>query len=442
MHRYIWLMLLCACPVSVLAADLSGLYSDHTLQYWQGKYAPHMQWNFKKLVLGSLTPDERRTVGRVRLEMPLRAPGSQAGDPVVYYADGHRIVMPVQSIKFFDDLAQAWAYAWSNKLNMEYVTNYISMLKYHAAPAGGFPAPLQALGIPEDAWKTDKAMDDVSQRILKSAMVFIMAHELAHIMYAHPGYAAVPASVAQANELQADQFATEIMRRIAVAPGGMVNMFMLFAHYSPTRGDFESEAAWKEFRQSRATHPVSATRLRAMARDLTRSPRDFSAAESDSQAGQRRVLYIASQINHIADILADSHMQRFISAKARNLDLASIRYSKHGKAAMHPRSGGLLSGDYRGVFRRLISAGGQEEVAISLQLKRQGKRVHGSFDFGFGAGKLEGVVIDGVLHFQWSLGNTYGQGVLRKGSAAGQLSGHIGYAASDRTAGSWHLQRR
>jgi len=439
--RFLLLILTLFYAVSATATDLSHIYSDQTLRYWQNRYKPHLEWNFNNLVLGSLTPDEKQRLGTVRLELPLRGPGESAGELLNFFANGKRIVMPIQSIRFFDDLSQAWGYAWSNSLNLENITSYLAILKYQKPPPGGFPPPLKALGIPENAWKSDKKMDDVSQKILKSAMVFIMAHELAHILYQHPGSGShVSAKQAQANELQADRFANEIMRRIGVAPGGMVEMFMAFAHYSPTRGDFSSDKAWDKFLKTSATHPVTSVRLRSMAADLKRSPANFSVAETDRQAGSKRVLYIASQIEGIADILDDLKMQRFISGKGRGLSLASLNY--HSKPKPSVADSRPFSGDFGGTFLHRTMDGNTEKLAMTASLQRRGKQVTGSFDFGFGTGRLEGIIIAAKLHFQWVLGDAFGQGVLSQRATEHTLNGRLGYAKSDSNGGEWHLKQR
>ena len=274
----------------IQAADLSSLYDDDFLQYWRDRYTDNLLWNFNNLVIGSLTEAERRQLGTVRLQLPLRAPGNHAGDPLTFYASQGQVVFPIQSVKFFDDLSLAWAYAWANKRTLENVTDYVAMLKYRQPPSGGFPPPLQALGVAADAWKQDPRVDDVSQKILKSAMVWIMAHEVGHLLYRHPGYGpGVSAAQAQANEAESDRFANHIMRKIGVVPGGMANFFMMLAHWSPTRGDFSSDKAWRTHMQEASTHPFSADRMRAIAKDLKRSPADFSIEESDSQRGVENV---------------------------------------------------------------------------------------------------------------------------------------------------------
>jgi len=438
--RPLLLLILFAYALPAWSSDLSRLYSDATLQYWQGRYDSNIRSNFNRLVLGSLTPDERQKVRGVSLELPLRAPGDEAGNPISYYAVQHHIVIPIQSIKFFDDLTQAWGYAWSNNLNQDHILNYLSVLKYHTPPANGFSPPLVALGIPADAWKSDPKMDDVAQKALKSAILFIMAHELAHILYRHPGYGpGVTAKEAQDNEAQADRFANEIMRRIGVAPSGMVQMFLTFTYLGPTRGDYASDTAWQKFLTRSATHPVTTARLQALATDFRRSPDDFSASEPDKKNARQRVLYLADQIDGIAAILKQPDLQRFLSAKGRGLDPAMLSFHP-GDRKLNSAPAQSFAGTYRGSFTHLTPDHAPERLSMTVDLHRRGNHVSGHFDFGFGNGVIKGYVNGKKMSITWSLGNLYGQGLLRQNQSESTMTGTIGYATSDSDAGQWELR--
>lgn len=420
------------------ASDLSALYSSEHLQERHDRYEPALRANFNRLVLGSLTREERARLGHVQLKLPLRAPGKEGSNPLSFYAVGNTVVMPIQSIKFFDDLSLAWAYAWSNNLSLENVTDYVSVLKYQKPPADGFPAPLVALGVAPDIWKRDKRVDDVSQKILKSAIVWIMAHEVAHLLFQHPGYGPqVSVQQAQANEAEADRFANEIMRRIGVAPGGMANFFVTLAHWSSNRGDFSSDAKWQAFLKEEATHPFTAARMQALAADLRRDPSSFSIEAQDRQTGKQNVLYIASQIDDIATILNDLGIQRSIAAKAQATKLSALSYTPKKTST----SKDLFSGTFKGSFEHFLSDGSSELLGLTVNLNRQKSHVTGSFDFGLGQGSIEGFISNKQLRFEWSWGANFGQGILNSNATGNQLTGQLGYQAFDHNAGRWQLSR-
>jgi hypothetical protein len=259
----ICLLVVALRPTGILAADLSALYADAELGERKARYEPRIRWNFENLILGSLTPAERSKLGEVRLVLPLRGQGALRGHPMAYYAGGKTVVVPIMSVKFFDDLTLAFAYFSTKGLNLEPVADYVGMLKYRSAAdiGGRFPPPLEALGLSYDIWKTDKKVDDVSQQALKSGLVWIMAHELGHISHGHRGYADIRADDAQRQEAAADAFANRIMRRIGVPPIGMPIFFTAMAHLEPSRGDFQSNDAWTKYLSTKATHPLTADRM-------------------------------------------------------------------------------------------------------------------------------------------------------------------------------------
>ena len=259
----ICLLVVALRPTGILAADLSALYADAELGERKARYEPRIRWNFENLILGSLTPAERSKLGEVRLVLPLRGQGALRGHPMAFYAGGKTVVVPIMSVKFFDDLTLAFAYFSTKGLNLEPVADYVGMLKYHSAAdiGGRFPPPLEALGLSYDIWKTDKKVDDVSQQALKSGLVWIMAHELGHISHGHRGYADIRADDAQRQEAAADAFANRIMRRIGVPPIGMPIFFTAMAHLEPSRGDFQSNDAWTKYLSTKATHPLTADRM-------------------------------------------------------------------------------------------------------------------------------------------------------------------------------------
>lgn len=429
---------------SGLAGANTQLYDDETLEYWQGRYRENVQWNFDNLIVGNLTPQERRRLGRVDLQMPLRAPGRLAGDPLVFYAGSGRIVAPVKSIKFFDDISIALAYYQLRGGDIQTVYDYLAMLKYRDPadlPGGRFPPPLQALGVPAEIWKEDKEVDSLSQKILKSGLVWILAHETAHLLYAHPGYGPdVGAQQAQANEAQADRFANRIMRSIGVAPGGMAAYFMMMAHWSAGLADFPDREAWLKYQTAEATHPFTGSRMRALAEDLRRSPADFTAGEDDPAAARARVEYIAAQIDLIAQMLEDGDVSKGIMLKGRATDLQALQAGWINKPEGGTRATRLdFDGEYSGSFEQRLRGGGMEELPVHMELQRQGKRVNGVYRFGLGDASLQGFVRDGRLYFEWQYVDSSGMGMLQPQD--GGLVGTWGYLNSLDNAGTLQLGR-
>jgi hypothetical protein len=446
------LMLMLLAPSVAAKWQLGDLYPDRELRHWQGRYPKSIHWNFDNLVLGRLTPAERQRVGPVALDLPLRAPGEARNHPLQFFASGRTITVPILSVRFLDELTQAWGYLWSNGLDLQLVGDYMAMLKYRDPtlfPGQRFPGPLEALGIAKDAWKSDPRMDDVSQKALKSSVVWILAHELGHIYYRHPGYGpGVERAQAQANEAEADRFANMIMRRIGVAPLGMVQFFMAMAHLDPGRGDFSNDAAWQDYLRTQATHPLTAARLNAMASDLRRSPGDFTTAETDQRAAVQRIEFVAGQIELIGNTLEDPQMHRLIAATGLATDLNSLRNRRRQINPVDPdnpcagrRAASDFAGRHQGLYTRNLKDGRTEWLAAWMSLERDQNRVRGRFSFGAGEGEIRAVVsADDQLLFDWRWADAAGKGRLTR-DATGALSGEWGNGGNAAGGGSWVLCR-
>lgn len=316
--------LVCLLVTGVHAQDVSNLYPDSTLKHWQPRYAENFRWNFENVVLPRLRPAERRNLAGVQLHFPLKA-GREAGLLAFYsnpQADPPVVTMPVLSIKFFDDLCAATAWLEENGYEFGTVTDYVAMLKHLASdsfPGGRYLPPLEALQIPTDAFDNPR-VDSLSQKLLKSGLLWVLIHELAHVCHEHPGYKEVSAKQAQQQETEADQFATEIMRRIGVAPIGIAYFFVVATHLWPNRADSTSDVAWQIYLEN-TEHPLTTERMRALAADLRENQGSFIRSEPNPPVALIALRDAISNIEGLAPILADEDMQRDI--KQRALDLAS-----------------------------------------------------------------------------------------------------------------------
>ena len=444
-------MIMLLIPLAASSKDLSSMYDQATLSYWHTRYPGNTEWNFENLILGKLTPEERATVGDVKLRFPLKAEGEIAGEPLAFYATAppRAITIPILSIKFFDDLSVAFAWLEENRYSTETVIDYLSMLKYQQAtnfPNGHYPAPLAALNIHDNALK-NPLVDDLSQKILKSAIVWIMAHELAHIYYRHPGYQG-DVSVSQENEKQADRFANEIMRRIGVPPIGMSYFFLFSVHLTLHRGDFDTDKAWNDYVKKTSTHPLSADRLQTLASDLQRRAEDFTKTETDRQAALRRVQYAASQIAGIAKLIGDPDMQKSMRAKglATNLDyLAPRKKGELPKPVSRKRKSGkeetVFDGGYTATYGHVLKDGRKEELSAQVTLTRTENMVYGRYYFGIGEGTMEGAVQNEKLYFDWQWGDARGKGILEMRENGAAFVGTWGYGNSRTGGGTWSGRR-
>jgi Peptidase U49 len=429
---------------SAFAKDMTSLYDDATLAHWQPRYEENIRWNVDNVIWPRLDASERQRLADVNLCFPLRG---YSRDPLEFYArvaaaadacaalSPPVVVLPIQSIKFFDDLGVAHAWLWRQGYGPDTALEYASMLKYGEPErfGGRYPAPLPALQIPEAALD-DPVVDEQAQKLLKSAIVFLVLHELGHVLHGHPGYDAISAAEAQANEQAADQFALTVMRRIGAAPLGMVFWFQTGAYLSPNRGDFASDEAHAEWLRQ-TTHPVTEERLRAIAAELRQSPEDFALEFPDQQTGRLAILSTADDIEQVAGVMADPEIQQLLARRGRLTEPSALAPRRIGEtlgATQTTATGEPFDGVYDGEFDA-----GSSAIAIRTILHRHGDQVNGQYSYGGGQGQLRGVVEGDVLRFSWEEGSVTGRGRLVVAPDGTSFSGSWGYGDDDAGGGAW-----
>jgi len=299
------------------------LYDRETLAYWGERYARTSNRILHEGLFPELDLQEYKALGSVELAFPPR------GDDLIgFYAawPPPKIVLPVVSLKLLDDLSIAYAWLWAKGYSFETVDAYVAMLRYKplaAFPGGRYPSPFEALGIPANAID-DPQVDDMSLRFFNSARAFILAHELAHILYKHEGRGP---QVLQ-DEIAADRFALDLLARAGNVPMGIILYFQAMAHWSPNRAQFRSDAAWKAFIAEHRTHPLSAERITRIAQALDELAPAFAKYDPTSEADTALVRDIASSLSVLVDYLDDGEMQLCVgeaAAKAEVADLAPRR---------------------------------------------------------------------------------------------------------------------
>ena len=204
-------------------------------------YAPNLRLVWTQDFLARLSPAERSAATGLRLELPLFG---LRHAPLEFYSvpDERRVVIPLASVKFLDDIAVAHAYDEKSGCDLGAVSGYAAALRFSRhAPTG---SPLAALGVPPEAL-TDPDVDDVAMKMLKSTVFFVMAHEYAHLLHRHRSYAKLDAGQAQQQEMQADDFALDVMRRIGVPPIALGFFFLVSSRLEPSPGDFATAGQYE-----------------------------------------------------------------------------------------------------------------------------------------------------------------------------------------------------
>ncbi len=370
-----------------------------------------------------LTSEEKQVLAGTVLTFPIE----DATHPMNFYAieEGgqKKIALPISSLHFFADLALAYVWLNHNGYSTDLVTDYLAMVKYQW-PNGdlrGVPHdPLEVFGIPEGA-RDDPSIEGDYQRILGTAVVFVLAHEMGHLYHHDLRYAH---SVQQ--EEAADQFALEIMRRMGEIPVGMIPFFTALSHLEPYAG---------ERSQKPATHPVTAGRLHKIASTLQQQTEDFS--RTGTPVSTIRTITLA--VDKIADTLNDSGVQSLFRQKGLTVTPESLNPRKDRGVSSQSKPNQAFAGVYTGEW---TDAKGTA-IDVEMNLKQNGEEVIGQYLFGSGSASLSGIAKDDKLYYKWKWGTEYfGKGVLDNDSNGKGLSGTWGYTNSETGGGTWKLHRK
>ena len=303
------------------AQHVEALYSRSELQSWSDRYRPNLEGLWQHDFLSRLTTDERQRAGEVRLVLPLHGPSRQ---PLEFYSSpAHKqVFIPIASVKFIDDLSVAFAFYEKSACDLATVSDYASA--FHFRPHAVAGHPLDVLGVPGNAL-SDPVVDDVAQKMLKSIIYFVVAHEYAHVMYAHRVGQTVSALQSQRQEIEADAFALEAMRRIGVAPIALPFLFLVTSRLEKTPGDFASAHDYERYLQQEATHPLSAMRVAHLANGIEAHAAAFARLQKNSDDMKRRLRSAVQQLRIIAANLDDPRLRDWLKARAATIDVASLR---------------------------------------------------------------------------------------------------------------------
>lgn len=311
------------------AKDLTSMYEKSILADWNKRYASNADWNFQKVILPALKPNERESIKDVRLEYPLFA---KYGDPfeISITTSPQGIIIPTSTIKFLDDLAIAYAWLSENKYSLTTVTEYMAMLKYKDAkefPGGRYPTPQQALFIPKNALDAQR-VDDISQKLLKSYIVYLIAREVGAIHLRWPITRPVITTARENKQfiLAADTFGLEILRRIGVVPVSLGPYITAQMHWVPNRSDFADGEAYGHFLASGGGSLVFfPERLSNIASRIVLGSKDYFRGEPNQTAAASLIDLVAEQISQLASILESEYEQENIKRQAKKSSINDLR---------------------------------------------------------------------------------------------------------------------
>jgi hypothetical protein len=303
------------------AQDVTSLYSATDLQAAADVYTPNIRALWDEDLLPRLSQEERQRAGPVTLQLPLVG---MLRSPLAFYSDPDErlVVLPIATVKFLDDLSVAYAYEEMMGCDQGLVSDYSAALHWRSDVDMG--PPLTALGIPQSALQAPY-VKKVAANALKSIVFFVAVHEYAHVMYRHKGYSLITAQQAQQQEIEADLFALDVMRRIGLPPVALGYFFLTSARIEASPGDFDSLADYEGYLHDAATHPLSTSRLLRVADAIQAHYVEFARIEDNPQAVQSALLRLVPDLREIATGLDDRRMRLFLVDRARNTDPVGLR---------------------------------------------------------------------------------------------------------------------
>ncbi len=267
-----------------LAADFSLLYPPDQLIKAQETYIKSIQTLLFQDIRPYLSINEWQTLSKTKVNLPLQSNKYDLFNYSTNLTSG-KIIIPTLSIKFFDDLSVAFSWYEHYQLDKREIINYITKIYESNHPP--IP-PLLALGIPENAREINVIVNTDAQKTLKSALIFLILHNLGHCHFHHTQYSIISNQRIQLQEKQADEFALEVMARMHILPQGMVHWFTVTALLA---------------NQHTVKHPISPDRLYDIAKWLKSNSKKFFHAKSETHPATNEVQAVALNISMIASQL-------------------------------------------------------------------------------------------------------------------------------------------
>ena len=427
------LALLCWSSAVAPAQNVSRLYPRAKLDADAIRFGEQIQAEYRETILPQLSESERSALSAIKIASP---PAGPKGDPFEFYTDGRTIYLPALSLRFFADLCVANAWLNAHGFDGTTVRDYVGLLFREASlsPTAPLPAMFKTLGVPDNA-REETAVSNRADRNFGNTVVFLLAHELGHVLKKHRTDLH-EAEQQRTQEIEADAFAIEVMRRIGQVPLGLEFWFDLerIRHQAPTK--FPSDAEWQKY-LSGLDHPVTNERLNALAAAIEKAPDSFARNQTNQALWTTRSKMFAQMFRLAAPFAANAVARMAEYSRIRELRLAAL---KPRKAAFIVPGSSAVEEDFQGFFRmRRTFADGKQVEDADLLLLRNGDEVTGSYSSASGTGFLDGEVSDGVFRFTWKEGEAQGRG--RGESKGNELRGTWGIGEQDTGTGTWEGAR-
>ena len=433
MQRSLWLALALLAWSQANAQNVSRLYPATKLEADATRFGDQIRAEYRETILPQLTEAERAALSEIKIDVPA---AGRKGDPFEFYTDGRTVYLPALSLRFFADLCVANAWLNAHGYDATTVRDYVGLLFREAtlSPTAPLHPVFSTLGVPDDA-REETAVSNRADRNFGNTVVFLLAHELGHILHKHRTDISEPEQQRR-QEIEADQFAVEIMRRIGQIPLGLEFWFDVerIRHQAPK--NIPSEAEWAKYLAG-LDHPVTTERLNALAAAIEQAPDSFARNQTNQALWAARAKSFAQYFRLAAPFASNSVARVAEYSRVRDLRIASL---KPRKAAFAAPLGDGTDAAFQGLFRiRRAFAGAKPDDEVDLLLLRNGEEVLGHYSGRNVEGSVEGKISDGVLRCAWEEGTEKGHLTVK--AEGDTLSATWGGGEQDKGSGTWQGAR-
>jgi hypothetical protein len=370
---------------------------------------------FVKNIIPVLTSTERQAVAGVQIEV---LPSIAGREVLGFETEGSTIRMSVSSMRLVRDANLAYEWLGLNGYDPSTLDDYFRIVGTWSRDDPP-PAPLKALGIPEDAGE-DNQLNDKATPITRSALWFVFAHELGHVLQnegVRPFSVVTTPDGSQRREADADAFAADLLRRMNQPAYGAG---LLMTHYfclMPNPANFPSSEKYEAAVRSMA-HPLLYVRLRSLADQMdedAKSPGIGPGAAQKSQA-------LAALFRQYADFSNSREMQEDIAKRTRMLTVVDLAPRKRGQFLGRPVGRKKVVQPFEGRLSGTISTS-KEKFPADVVLEREGDHVSGALGSALELVRIDGDVRGDQVSIHWRSWYNEGTGSLRR---TGQLyEGHV-----------------
>lgn len=307
--------LIAAGAAGAQTADPRSPYTDADIDRVEERAVPSLHGILFSNLISRLPRAEQIALAGLTLETPRRI---SPWRPFTVWAESHRmaIVFPMETIRFLDDLATVTVAFNRAGCDLNLVATYAGMLTRSDPPEGGrFPSPIAAFDLDRDRLLADPDIDQISQLQLKTAIAFVLAHELGHVALQH--VADGDAETSRMRERAADAYALRLHRLLGAPPLGASILFTMMGHAYLGAGDFPSVAAFEASFRERGTHPLDGNRLRAIGDAIEADAAYYARTEPDPEAAEVQMRTLAGEFRTLGRNLDDADVRLLQAETAR-----------------------------------------------------------------------------------------------------------------------------